>query len=201
VLSFVLASLALIVIPGPDQALITRNALVGGRRAGLATMVGGVSGVAVHATAAAVGLSALIAASAEAYTTLKLLGVAYLIYLGVQTLRTAGRRRAAGASGEGTSSVGTAVRQGALSNVLNPKVAIFFLTFLPQFLPPNPSPLSALMFAATFAAVYLAWFSCYVALVDRFGRWLRRPPVQLWIERTTGALLVAFGVRLALDRR
>lgn len=196
-----LASLALIVIPGPDQALVTRNALVVGRRAGLATMVGGVSGVALHAVAAALGVSALVAASAEAYTTLKLLGVAYLLCLGVQTLRTAGRHPQRDAPGEGRGNLRTAVRQGALSDALNPKVAIFFLTFMPQFLPPNPSPGAALLLAATFAAIYLAWFSGYVALVDRFGRWLRRPEVQLWIERTSGALIVAFGLRLALDRR
>src|ERR671930_781585 len=91
VLEFAIASLVLIALPGPDQALIMRNALVGGRTAGLRTMVGGVSGLSLHATAAALGVSALLATSAAAYATLKLVGVAYLLYLGVRMLRSAGR--------------------------------------------------------------------------------------------------------------
>ena len=90
---FALASLVLIAIPGPDQALIVRNSLVGGRAAGLRTMFGGASGLLFHSTAAVLGLSALLAASATAYTSLKVVGVAYLLYLGVRMLRAAGRRR------------------------------------------------------------------------------------------------------------
>src|SRR5882762_7384945 len=155
--SFLVASVVLVVIPGPDQALITRNALSGGRRAGLATVFGGASGVGVHATAAAFGLSALIAASADAFTALKLCGVAYLLFLAVRTWRTAGHDEVAESDAVEHRSVRGFYRQGLLFDVLNPKVALFFLTFLPQFLPRNAGPAHALALAAIFGVTYLAW--------------------------------------------
>src|SRR6266540_7251914 len=111
---FALASLVLIAIPGPDQALIIRNALVRGRVAGLHTMLGGATGLLMHATAAALGISALLAASATAYTSLKLAGVAYLLYLGVRMLRSAGRPDAE--SDESEPGPGRSFSQGLLSN-------------------------------------------------------------------------------------
>jgi len=201
VLSFLLASWVLVAIPGPDQALITRNALVHGRRAAFSTMLGGASGLGVHAVAAAFGLSALINASATAYTMLKVLGVSYLLYLGVTTLvsaRPEGQFHVPSATRAGAWRF---ARQGATSNALNPKVAVFFLTFLPQFLPSHAPPLMALALAGGFAAVYLSWFTLYIVLLDHFGRQLRRQRVQLWLQRTTGGLLLTFGVRLAFDRR
>ena len=160
---FALASLVLIAIPGPDQALIVRNALVGGRAAGLRTMLGGASGLLLHSTAAVLGLSALLAASATAYTSLKLAGVAYLLYLGVRMFR------AAGAQAPLEESRGSRpYSQGLLSNAMNPKCALFFLTFLPQFLPAHGARLPmALALAAVFEALYLAWFTGLAALVDR----------------------------------
>ncbi|SDS59881.1 LysE family translocator [Jiangella sp. DSM 45060] len=201
--TFALAALVLIMMPGPDQALITRNALVGGRTGGLLTMIGGVLGLAVHATAAAVGLSALLLASATAFTALKIAGAAYLLWLAVQLLRSAARsRRSPSAAGE----VATApprrwahLRQGFLSNALNPKVALFFVTFLPQFLSADAGSAraEALLLSAVFALLYLAWFGLYVAVVDRLGRWLRRPAVKARIEQVTGVLLAAVAIRLA----
>jgi threonine/homoserine/homoserine lactone efflux protein len=193
-IEFALASLALIALPGPDQALIMRNALIGGRTAGLRTMLGGASGLTLHAAAAALGVSALLATSAAAYSTLKLVGIAYLLYLGVRMLLAAGRpsdhdERAPG---------GRAFAQGFVSNALNPKVALFFLTFVPQFLPGHgPTLPAALALSALFAAIYLAWFSGMVTLVELVGNALRRPRVQAWTERVTGGALVAFGLRLA----
>jgi threonine/homoserine/homoserine lactone efflux protein len=201
-LTFALAALVLIMIPGPDQALITRSTLVGGRTAGLLTMVGGVLGLAVHATAAAVGLSALLLASATAFTTLKIVGAAYLLWMGVQAARAAARSRRE--SAEATTArvrlrPATAVRQGFLSNALNPKVALFFVTFLPQFLSTDnagATRLQALLLSAVFALLYLGWFGLYVTAVNNLGRMLRRPRVKAAIERVTGLLLVAFAVRL-----
>jgi threonine/homoserine/homoserine lactone efflux protein len=204
-LTFALAALVLIMIPGPDQALVTRNTLVGGRAAGLMTMVGGVLGLTVHATAAAFGLSALLLASAKAFTALKIVGAAYLLWMGVQALRSAARSRRepdqAPIARERLRSA-TAVRQGFLSNALNPKVALFFVTFLPQFLSADQSTagsarLQALLLSAVFAMLYLCWFGLYVAVVNGLGRLLRRPRVKAAIERVTGLLLVAFAVRLA----
>jgi threonine/homoserine/homoserine lactone efflux protein len=200
--TFAMTALLLVMMPGPDQALITRNVLTGGRGAGMLTMVGGALGVAVHATAAAVGLSALLLASAEAFTALKVVGVAYLLWLGVQTLRAA--RRTAPEPTEvdtlvATGRRGAYLRQGFLSNALNPKVALFFVTFLPQFLPTESgSPRAdALLLSAVFAVLYVAWFSTYVAAVAHLGRWLRRPAVRARVDRVTGVLLVAFATRLA----
>jgi threonine/homoserine/homoserine lactone efflux protein len=203
ILPFALAALVLIMIPGPDQALITRSALVGGRSTGLLTMLGGVLGVTVHATAAAVGLSALLLASATAFTALKIVGAAYLLWMGIQTLRAAARSRRGPAE---TTIQGvrprpwSAVRKGFLSNALNPKVALFFVTFLPQFLSTNSTVgetrAQALLLSAIFAGLYVAWFSLYVLLVDGLGQLLRRPRVKAVIERLTGVLLVAFAIRL-----
>jgi threonine/homoserine/homoserine lactone efflux protein len=200
--AFAIAALLIIMVPGPDQALITRNALVGGRHAGLLTMLGGVLGVTLHACAAAVGLSALLLTSARAFDVVKLVGAAYLLWLGVQTLRSTMRFRTEHAHLEPKKppSRGSAyLRQGFLSNALNPKVALFFLTFLPQFLAADAgSPrIQALGFSAIFATIYVAWFGLYVAAVERLGRWLRRPRVKARIEQVTGTLLVGVAVRLA----
>jgi threonine/homoserine/homoserine lactone efflux protein len=197
---FALASLVLIAIPGPDQALIIRNALVRGRTAGLQTMLGGATGLLLHATAAALGISALLAASASAYTTLKLAGVAYLLYLGVRMLRSAGHPEPD--SDEGETDRRRSYSQGLLSNAMNPKVALFFLTFLPQFLPDHgPRLLAAIAFAAVFEVLYLAWFSATLAVIDVVGDWLRRPRARAWMERLSGSTLIGFGVRLAASSR
>ena len=195
---FAIASLVLIALPGPDQALIMRNALVGGRTAGVRTMLGGVTGLALHALAAAVGASALLATSATAYATLKLVGVAYLLYLGVRMLLSARKPP----EPEQEAGGGRPFLQGFVSNALNPKVALFFLTFVPQFLPDRGSTLPvALALSATFAAIYLAWFTGLVRLVGLASDALRRPRVKAWIERVTGGALVAFAVRLAAAAR
>jgi threonine/homoserine/homoserine lactone efflux protein len=193
IVQFALASLVLIALPGPDQALIMRNSIVGGRGAGLRTTLGGASGLTLHATAAAFGVSALLATSATAYATLKIVGIAYLLYLGIRMLLSAHKPAA-----ETQGRVGRSFLQGFVSNALNPKVALFFLTFVPQFLPDSGSTLPvALMLSAIFAALYVAWFSGFVALVGIASNALRRPRVKAWIERVTGTALLAFGARLA----
>ena len=191
---FVLTSLVLIALPGPDQALIMRNALMGGRTAGVRTMLGGVSGLALHATAAALGVSALLKTSAAAYSTLKLVGLAYLVFLAVRMLLSSRRPGEAEERPRG----GRPYLQGFVSNALNPKVALFFLTFVPQFLPDHGSTLPvALLLSAIFAALYLVWFTGLVAVVGLASDALRRPRVKAWIERFTGGALLAFGARLA----
>jgi threonine/homoserine/homoserine lactone efflux protein len=201
-MTFAIAALVLVMMPGPDQALITRNALVGGRQGGLLTMLGGVLGLTVHAGAAALGLSALLVASATAFTVLKVVGAAYLLWLAVQMLRSAARSRREPGSEEPLAVPirGNAyLRQGFLSNALNPKVALFFVTFLPQFLSSDTgSPRAeALLLSAVFALIYLGWFGGYVAVVDRLGRWLRRSSVKARIEQITGVVLLSVAARLA----
>src|SRR3990170_189783 len=131
-ITFAIAALVLIMMPGPDQALITRNALVGGRAGGLLTMLGGVLGLTVHAGAAALGLSALLVASASAFTALKIAGAVYLVWLGVQMLRSAARSRRESETDQEPPAPRRSsayLGQGFLSNALNPKVALFFVTF------------------------------------------------------------------------
>jgi threonine/homoserine/homoserine lactone efflux protein len=200
--TFAIAALVLIMIPGPDQALITRNSLTGGRAGGLLTTVGGVLGVAVHAASASLGLSALLLASTTAFTVLKLVGAAYLLWLGVQTLRAAARSRREQQPESTTASArprSTYLRQGFLSNALNVKVALFFVTFLPQFISADSgSPRTdALLLSAIFAGLFLAWFSLYVAVVESLGRWLRRPAVKARIEQVTGLVLLTVAIHLA----
>ena len=191
---FTLTSLVLIALPGPDQALIMRNALVGGRTAGVRSMLGGVTGLTLHATAAAVGVSALLATSATAYSTLKLVGVAYLLYLAVRMLLSSRRP----GEEEHAPRRGRPYLQGFVSNALNPKVALFFLTFVPQFLPDHGSTLAvSLLLSATFAALYLVWFSGLIRLVDLIGNALRKPRVRARMDRITASALIAFGLRLA----
>jgi threonine/homoserine/homoserine lactone efflux protein len=193
IVSFAFASLILIALPGSDYALITRNALVGGRGPGIRTTLGGATGLTVHATAAALGLSALLAASATAYATLKFVGVAYLVYLGLKLLLSARSDDV-----EKPARTGHWFAQGFLSSALNVKVALFFLTFLPQFLPTTGSTMpAALGLSAIFATIYIAWFSGLVLLVGLVSGALRRPRVKASIERVTGSALVAFGIRLA----
>jgi threonine/homoserine/homoserine lactone efflux protein len=210
VAAFALPALGLIMLPGPDQALITASALQGGRRGGLLTTVGGALGVVVHAAASAVGLSALLIASAGAFTVLKVVGAGYLLWLGVQTLRAArrSRRERPGPSRPDvviSAAPGTRgyVVRGFLSNALNPKVALFFVTFLPQYLSVSSgSPQAeALLLSVVFALLYLAWFGMLVAVVHRLGRWLQQPTVRSRIEAATGMLLVAFAIRLAVASR
>jgi threonine/homoserine/homoserine lactone efflux protein len=200
--TFAIAALLLIMMPGPDQVLITRNVVVGGRYGGLLTMLGGVLGLTVHAGVAALGLSALLLASATAFTVLKIVGAVYLLWLAVQMLRSAMRSGRTPAADEAVAAPlqrSAYLRQGFLSNALNPKVALFFVTFLPQFLSADSgSPRAeALLLSGIFAVLYLAWFGLYIAAVDRLGRWLRRPRVKARIEQFTALVLATVAVRLA----
>jgi threonine/homoserine/homoserine lactone efflux protein len=201
-LTYLAAVLLLVAMPGPDQALITRSTLAGGRSGGLLTMVGGAAGLSVHAGSAALGLSALLLASAKAFTVVKIVGVAYLVWIGVQTLRSAARSRKQSVDQQVVAESPRSllfVRDGFLSNVLNPKVALFFVSFMPQFMTAEgPAPwLQAVLLSGIFAAVYLGWFSLYVWIVGRLGRLLARPSVKSWIERVTGVALMGLAARLA----
>jgi threonine/homoserine/homoserine lactone efflux protein len=198
-LPFLLASVLVTVVPGADMALVTRQVLVGGPRLAYRTIAGNLTGLLVHGFALAVGLSALIVASATAYTTVKLAGAAYLIWLGVQAIRTSNRpalpERPAAAPRH-------AFLQGLLSTVLNPKPALFFLTFLPQFVDRDRAVLpQTLTLALIHVVVGLVWLTAYAHLVDRAKAVLTGPRVKAWLERTTGAVLIALGVRVAVERR
>ena len=195
--------LAAVVIctPGQDTALTIRNALVGGRRAGIATAFGVALGQAVWTFAAAVGVVALLRASQPAFTALRLVGAAYLVFLGLQAVLAAfRRRRVAGRLGAGRTGAKpeAALRQGLLSNLANPKMAVFFTSLLPQF---GEAFVTLLSLGLVFALLTFLWLAAYGIAVARARRLLERNAVRRAFDAVTGIVLVALGLRLAHDHR
>lgn len=203
-LPFLVGSILVTIVPGADMALVTRQVLIGGTSLAQRTIFGNLTGLVVHATALAIGLSALLVASAEAYTVVKLAGAAYLVFLGVQALLSA---RRATTEAETTAprpvpSTRTAYVQGLVSTVLNPKPALLFLTFLPQFVDESRAVLPQIAFlAGVHIVVGLLWMTLYAHLVHRAHRTLTRGDVRRWLEGATGVVLIALGLRVALERR
>ena len=201
--AFVGVAALVIVTPGPDTALTVRNALLGGRGAGVATAAGVVTGLAVWTAAASAGLAALLVASEPAFVAVKLAGAAYLVFLGLQTLVHALRGRPPADDGHGPARLrsGAAFRQGLLNDLGNPKIAVFFTTLLPQFAPAHgPAFLTLLAFGLVFCAMTFAWLCVYSVAVARAGRALRRPRIRRALDAVMGAALVAVGVRVAVER-
>jgi RhtB (resistance to homoserine/threonine) family protein len=196
-----LAVLALLTIsPGADMALVAKMTLERGRRAALVATLGICSGLFVHATASALGLSVVLATSAEAFTVVKLAGAVYLAYLGLRSLRDSLAPPAT--AGAQPARARTSFLQGLLSNVLNPKVAVFYLTFLPQFIDPSGDVLAqSLLFAVAHAVMGILWLSLYAYVLARMSVFFARAGVRQWLERATGAVLIGLGLRLALERR
>jgi threonine/homoserine/homoserine lactone efflux protein len=197
---FLAISALLIVAPGPDMVLVARNTLRGGRRSGIATGVGVTLGLLVWTAAATVGLAALLRASEPAFIGLKIVGSLYLVYLGVRSLWDAFRGTARG--GCTVRSSRTALREGLISNLGNPKIAVFFTSFLPQFVRgTHPSFAALLVLGLLFGALGLAWLTVYSVLVARAGDFLRRSAIRRALDGVTGAVLIGLGARLALERR
>ena len=204
---FLIGSILVTIVPGPDMALVMRQVFIGGTALAQRTIYGNLSGLVVHALALAAGLSALLVASAEAYTVVKLAGAVYIVFLGVQTLRSARRagpdaaRDAAAAASRPVPSMRTAYLQGLVSTVLNPKPALLFLTYLPQFVDETRPVLPQVAFlAAVHILIGLIWMTAYAHLVQRAHRTLNRRDVRRWIEGATGVVLIALGLRVALER-
>jgi threonine/homoserine/homoserine lactone efflux protein len=188
------------------MALVTRQVVTRGRRAAQVTILGNLCGLVVHATALAVGLSALLVASATAYSVVKLAGAAYLVFLGLQSLRQARRTRSRAATdatiSELTPKRGNPYRQGLISTVLNPKPALFFVSYLPQFVDRHgPVTLQVSFLAAIHILVGFVWLTTYASLVSRMQAAITRPRIKAALERATGAVLIALGVRVAVAHR
>ncbi|MGZ6644298.1 MAG: LysE family translocator, partial [Solirubrobacteraceae bacterium] len=204
---FVGVAALVIVTPGPDTALTVRNALLGGRRAGVATAAGVALGLAVWTAAASAGLAALLVASEPAFVAVKLAGAAYLVLLGAQTLLHALRGDRGGEAGHrdrGRARLrpAAALRQGLLNDLGNPKIAVFFTTLLPQFAPAHGAAFFTLLgLGLLFCAMTFAWLCAYSAAVARAGDLLRRPRLRRAMDAVMGAALVAVGVRVAVERR
>ncbi len=185
--AFIGISAVVICTPGPDTALIVRNSLFGGRANGLRTAAGIVTGIAIWTLAAGAGVAALVAASRPLFDALRLAGAAYLVWLGVSTLRR--RHRS-----EPVSPPGAGFRQGLLSNLGNPKIAVFFTSLLPQFAA-GFAGFAAL--GALFCAMGAVWLTAYALTVARFHGLMQRPRVRRAFDLVTGVALVGFGARLA----
>jgi threonine/homoserine/homoserine lactone efflux protein len=200
-LAFVGLSVAVAVIPGPDMALVARNVVRHGRSAGFATSLGICTGILGWAVAAALGVSALLASSAIAFTGLKLAGAAYLIYLGISTLRAHDASATGGANGGIGLPWNRAWLQGLLSALLNPKLGVFFLTLLPQFIAPGDQPTErALQLAVLFDLIGLVWLMTYSAMLGVLGAALNRPGPRRLMRWLTGTVLVGLGIRVAVER-
>jgi threonine/homoserine/homoserine lactone efflux protein len=190
VLAFLGVAALVIVTPGPDTAMTIRGTLLGGRRAGLLTACGVVTGQACWTVAASAGVTALLVASEPAFLALKFAGAAYLIYLGVQALLAAIRGTTHEVKADGTFTPRTAYRQGLISDLGNPKMAAFFTSLLPQF---GTTFATMLAFGLVFCVLTWLWLALYATAIAK----LRLGRVYRAIQAVTGAVLIALGVRLA----
>jgi threonine/homoserine/homoserine lactone efflux protein len=197
---FFAAALALNLAPGPDMTYVAARSLAQGRRAGIISALGIAVGCLFHIAAAAFGIAVLLRAVPQAYTAVRLVGAAYLLYLGMMMIWRAGR-------GDGDVPIAPAselaiFRQGVVTNILNPKVALFFVAFLPQFIAPGHVPVAVQTLAlgiyfdvqGTVVNVLVAW------LAGRAGAAVRGSRARAWIHRTSGTILVGLGLRLAASR-
>lgn len=204
--AFVGIAAVVIIAPGPDTVLVTKNAVLHGRRAALGTSLGVNTGLVIWTVAAALGIAAVVRESALAFSALKLLGAAYLVWLGVRALLAARRRSVHDASRSRgpNASVGARMgfRQGLLSNLGNPKIAVFFTGLLPQFVSSRSSALGPfLLLGGLFVLMTAVWLCSYALLAVKVSSLLMRPRVKAALDALTGVVLVGLGVRLALEQR
>lgn len=201
---FVLMCILLIILPGPDTAIATKNTVIVGKIGGLKTALGTCCALLIHTSAAVLGLSAIIVKSALLFSVFKYVGAVYLIYLGVKTLCSLKKKEEA-ASVEMNSNgqvVNTSCfKQGFLTNILNPKVAVFFLTFLPQFVDSGSNTfIPFLIMGITYTVLTAVWFLLYVYLINQISAFMKKPKTQKMIEGITGTILIGFGIKLALEK-
>jgi threonine/homoserine/homoserine lactone efflux protein len=206
-LAFLGISILVIATPGPDTALTIRNALLGGRRGGIFTALGVAAGQAVWALATSVGIVALLVASEPVFLAVKLAGAVYLVVLGFQALwgalRPGGLQHVAiGGGARRRLAPSVAFRQGVISDLGNPKMAVFFTSLLPQFTPDGGATFASLVeLGLVFSLLTFTWLALYAFVIATAGDVLRRPRIRRTIEGVTGALLVALGLRLAAEHR
>jgi threonine/homoserine/homoserine lactone efflux protein len=199
---FIVTSLLLIITPGQDMILVMSRSISQGSRAGIATAAGVCTGLVGHTILAALGLGALLSASETLFTIVKWIGAVYLVILGVRMLRTEGGE--IGVRGMAAAPLPALFLQGATSNLSNPKVAIFYLAYLPQFVPADTlhPTLVLLVLGGAFAALTFLVKAPIGYTAGALSSWLRsRPSVRVWINRISGGVLIALGVRLAFERR
>jgi RhtB (resistance to homoserine/threonine) family protein len=200
---FVIMCILLILLPGPDTAIATKNTLTVGRGGGFLTIFGTCCALIIHTLAAVVGLSAIIVKSAFLFSVFKYFGAAYLVFLGIKTLwalklnKMATTEIPAESKYEGKS----CFKQGFLTNLLNPKVAVFFLTFLPQFVNSGSQHfVPFLIMGITYTLLTAVWFFFYIYLLNKIRTFMKKPKTQSVMEGITGTVLIGFGIKLALEK-
>jgi threonine/homoserine/homoserine lactone efflux protein len=201
--SFLVFAVVLVLVPGPDFAVVTKNTLAAGRWRGAWSAAGVASSNAVQGAAAATGLGALVVRAQPVFTAVKWAGIAYLAYLGAQAIRSAVRGRYARLDEPVPASGAAALggwRQGFLSNITNPKVLVFYLAVLPQFLAPAAGTPVLLLFALSHAALSLTYLLMLTTFLHRARRLLAQRRVRRALDAATGAALLGFGARLAAER-
>ena len=207
VVAFALVAALVTVTPGVDTMLVLRNVLRGGRRDGIVTTFGICSGLFLHAGLSALGISIILVHSVAAFQVVKIAGAVYLVWLGIQSLAGAFRRGRAGDTTQSAAAVGAVPArrcflEGFLSNVLNPKVAVFYLAFLPQFIgPSDPVLAKSLLLAAIHYAEGILWLATLSIVIDRGRRLFLRSALRRWLDGLCGVALIGLGTRLALERR
>jgi threonine/homoserine/homoserine lactone efflux protein len=203
--AFLGVAAVVIVMPGPDTALTVRNALLGGRRGGIATAAGVSTGQAVWAVLSAVGIAALLRASEPAFLAVRVAGACYLVYLGahaiVEAVRGRGVQPAVPEPDARRGAAARSYRQGLLSNLGNPKMAIFFLSLLPQFTSGGSTTATTLVLGFTFCAMTFAWLSGYAVAVAHARSIVGRSRVRRALGAVTGAVMVSLGLRLLAEQR
>ncbi|MBX6391354.1 MAG: LysE family translocator [Frankia sp.] len=215
--TFIAAAVLIVLLPGPDTLVVLRNLVFGGRRLAARAALGVLAGLVVWVIAAALGLAALLHASEDAYLVLRIVGACYLGWLGIQALRARSSQAdaldAVGADGgeDGASAVGrtrrrrrgllgTGFTSGLATDLLNPKVGVFFVSFLPGFIPDGaPVGPMSLLLGAVFIVLTAAYYAALLALSGPVSRWLADGPVRRWVDRVTGVVLIGFGARIATE--
>ena len=199
-LAFSVAGALVVLIPGPDTLVVLRSVAVHGRATATRTATGVLCGLSVWVSAAALGLTALLRASQDGYLVLRIVGAVYLLWIGVSALRNRALAAAEGAALPARSLVGRGFRAGLTTDLLNPKVGVFFITFLPAFIPRHePVVLVTLALGAVFITETAAYFAVMILFVRQLTAWLGRERVRRRLNRATGLVLIGFGVRLAVE--
>jgi len=198
---FVITCVFLIILPGPDTAIMTKNTLTVGKQGGFKTMIGICCALSIHTLTAIVGLSAIIAKSALLFSIFKYIGAVYLIYLGIKSLWTLRNQETTETVVKIKYKNTSSFKQGFLTNLLNPKIAVFFLTFLPQFVNPGSHTfMPFLILGMTYIVLTIVWYLFYIYLLNQISAFMKKPKTQKAIEGITGTILIGFGIKLALEK-
>ena len=203
-LGFAAASVLIVLLPGPDTLVVVRNLMRGGRRRAASTVIGVLTGLVIWVLAASLGLSAMLRASHTGYDVLRYIGGAYLIWIGIQALRSRAVMTTESAEAVARSHrplLGSGFVAGLATDLLNPKVGVFFITFLPAFVPHGESVgVATMAFGAIFVIETLLYFAVLIRVADRIVRWMTDPRTRARLDRAAGLVFLGFGVRLATEQ-